>query len=1178
MVAKRKRRSGFTMVELIVVILIVVILGAVATPGILSYIEAGRQTNRMDIARSLYLGAQNQLTELRVTRGLDSTVGITRERDPDSDDVLIIAELTDGVVFPKLGVSEWPDEGNEALVHYISKPAGQSITDPSNALMARLLSTVIVNREAVDSGAILIEFNIETGVVMSVFYSDRLSSGEYFGYFGFDDGIREHSERNIRPLASSPVPLGIRGMGDDGYEPTARRNDRRQGYYGVGKTGQLDDLGIPIVSLHDGSNVPLDLSDHPDTAIRDEYSNKDELGNNHENKNSLHAVVTMPSDIGKDDFDLLLNGKPLPDGDDAPTLVMGASTDDGEFTAYYLILDYLRRDGSKRKNENINNMSSYFIDDDGNIGSIYVSVRLRNGIHASSNEWHPYFDGEADGSGNFGIATGRHLYNIRHAAKRNFVLRDHIDFSDPVSAVNNFTPIADYDDYGNLVGGFSGSFDGSRRYIRNLSVNVPGNAGLFEHINKGGRVRNLTLENPSVASSGADAGAVSGSNEGEINTVYLRYSADSTGRTIRVVRHTGGITGNNFNDGIIEGAVFVSPLPEEHIKIGTQTGSGVGGIAGVNTTGRIRNAMFLALAPKVSDSLIVPIAYDGDMQSTYYLAGSLVRPDEDAINQIIDMDRDGFNMPETVSVGSSVTEDRKPRPLTTWEFYSLLNQDDGFTLDGWTKRPGLTNQDQVDPEYLAAQKLVDPDYAAEFENIYPYPYIPLWYSAEDDLRIIPGKSEEWPLAFDWVPRIKQQLSYYEVTETRTSIYGSMAALESTNTNLVNDGYLYSFQYASELMFEIGGMEYVLRDTSSSDTPSWVWETQADADLQFTNLPVWGAWTSIDSEPAESYGLFLNNNVLERLSEGSFINFEVRQGTDNRLTYGARFNPLFANTVIEAPATATSVVSTQVEATFGTDDNPYSIRSPRHLNNISYVGANSALNFAQGQGIDFERYWKEVQISAGASGLDPESIMSFPESSVVTGTFQGFYDGDGLDIRNVTAQIGLFSVIGTSGEVGNFTINNATITARIGFGGGGVTGINNGTISNVTLANGNISATGLGNNSVGGIAAINNNAILNSTVTRTNVTAPNGTAGGVTGTNNSRAVIDGPNVSGTTVSITGVGAAGGIAGNNVAAVPGVPALSTGGTITGTVTVSDNSIHAGSGRSGPIVGSNGGSITP
>ncbi len=173
-----KRRAGFTLVEIIAVLVIIGILAAIAVPSIAAYLQMGYQTNRMSIARTIFLGAQNQLTEMRITGELTET-GANSYGNPAN---------TDGNVFTALGITEadWPDAGgdygiqkvegvdkpitNKDVVQYISKQKGQPQTI-SDWRVYNLLNPVIVDKSILNE-AILIEYNIRTGVVLSAFYGD----------------------------------------------------------------------------------------------------------------------------------------------------------------------------------------------------------------------------------------------------------------------------------------------------------------------------------------------------------------------------------------------------------------------------------------------------------------------------------------------------------------------------------------------------------------------------------------------------------------------------------------------------------------------------------------------------------------------------------------------------------------------------------------------------------------------------------------------------------------------------------------------------------------------------------------------------------------------------------------------------------------------------------------------
>jgi type II secretory pathway pseudopilin PulG len=58
------------MVELIAVLAMVAVFAAAAIPSIAGFIEHGKQINRTNIARTLYLAAQSELVKMRTEGGM----------------------------------------------------------------------------------------------------------------------------------------------------------------------------------------------------------------------------------------------------------------------------------------------------------------------------------------------------------------------------------------------------------------------------------------------------------------------------------------------------------------------------------------------------------------------------------------------------------------------------------------------------------------------------------------------------------------------------------------------------------------------------------------------------------------------------------------------------------------------------------------------------------------------------------------------------------------------------------------------------------------------------------------------------------------------------------------------------------------------------------------------------
>ena len=77
------RRKGFTLVELMIVIVIMTILAAAATPIFSGYVRKAKATEHLSECRAIYVAVQSYLEELRVISSGELALD-----DIDSDDML----------------------------------------------------------------------------------------------------------------------------------------------------------------------------------------------------------------------------------------------------------------------------------------------------------------------------------------------------------------------------------------------------------------------------------------------------------------------------------------------------------------------------------------------------------------------------------------------------------------------------------------------------------------------------------------------------------------------------------------------------------------------------------------------------------------------------------------------------------------------------------------------------------------------------------------------------------------------------------------------------------------------------------------------------------------------------------------------------------------------------------
>ncbi len=200
MFRKIRGKKGFTLVEMLLVIAILMILMAFAVPGFSAYTKRIKLMELDDSARSIFMAAQNRLVTLK-SAGADSfefegskeikDTDVPEEYMPRDEDGRVI-EFTD------------TDGHDKILLRYITSDNIRSLGDGSSIL--NLSSGSIDGQLAIND--FVIEYDARTGFVYGVFYAEEE------GALDLDNFSPKDAERDFEKRLNAGGNIGYYGGGE----------------------------------------------------------------------------------------------------------------------------------------------------------------------------------------------------------------------------------------------------------------------------------------------------------------------------------------------------------------------------------------------------------------------------------------------------------------------------------------------------------------------------------------------------------------------------------------------------------------------------------------------------------------------------------------------------------------------------------------------------------------------------------------------------------------------------------------------------------------------------------------------------------------------------------------------------------------------------------------------------
>ncbi len=529
---KLKNRNGMTMAEVLIVVAIVAVLLGVGFVAVLNYRRSLGQLERDDIAKEIFVAAQNHLT---------AAFG---EGYPGTDD---------------FGTEEGAETGEGEGIHYfiVSDYSGNDPASriPENTALAHMLPFGSIDETVRAGGNYIIRYQKDSGLVLDVFYCSRKGSPQQYNY----------------SLSSGDYAEALSLRDAEGVNN--KRQRRNWNRHILGWYGGADAASLPSTTL-----LPPSIIVHNEEKLYVEVTNPNS-GNVYA---KLKLIITGTESKAQKAFELQF----VQTGED-----QGRTIPSGDGTSFTVILDDITAAGMHFSDIAADTDDAKFIPGE-NIeiqAMAYSSTVLANISYSAKRVTNSLFSGINSSNDTALIGNIRHLENLDRTVSNlgagdpgiiNIQKAEQVDnfswttFQKEIVNIKSGLPRGtDHDSgylqeiyqYGSndaataegcylpIAPNYELVYDGQKHSISDVAVNITGDAGLFSKTPGGVSwdINNLELIDFNIKGTDS-AGALAGTlKQCTVTNVLARNSAGEFSGTI-TGETAGGLAGVTDSGTIIQ--------------------------------------------------------------------------------------------------------------------------------------------------------------------------------------------------------------------------------------------------------------------------------------------------------------------------------------------------------------------------------------------------------------------------------------------------------------------------------------------------------------------------------------------------------------------------------------------------------------------------------------------------